>query len=141
MTIAEQIRADSRWPSIQKFLEVCHPEDRDSIMRHGDPTYDGREWWDGKRGCGCLVGTAVGEDYDGQPMRAWHHKDPRFLAGFMDMTASVNTEVGYAFPKLCADYGSEPVWRECKLECARLNGSTESEIHLMLAFHEERATA
>lgn len=101
---------------VGRWIDTLNAEERDAIIQHRDPTYDGGWWWDSDRDCGCLVGCVV----DVSPERAHlpHHAAWRGIPRL----AGAQTEdhrVGYRFPCLTRRFTPERMWRLVKARAAR----------------------
>jgi hypothetical protein len=46
---------------IGRWIDTLGDKERDAIIMHPDPTYDGQMWWDSALDCGCLVGCVIGK--------------------------------------------------------------------------------
>lgn len=119
--------------SIGRWLATLEPEDRDAIIRHPDPTYNGTDWGPSDytpESCHCLVGTVVERRLEaagvGRAARLAPYPIALHTRGLLDDDAELEWHnAGVDFPALTGRFGPERVWRAVKMRCAKLNGASE----------------
>jgi hypothetical protein len=116
---------------IGKWIDGLTDAQRDRIVQHPDPTYDGREWWDLERDCGCLVGCVVGQSGEWSVGRffgaEWlipnavltHPSLASTQFGFAE--TRIVYQAGIRFPRLVTRFGAPRIWRAVKARAAVRN--------------------
>jgi hypothetical protein len=104
-------------------LPTDGPE-RDAIIEHPDPTYNGDGWW-GMQECGCLVGCViiahVGHGVYPEPDKMGHLWSGR--------QTDEAYEAGWAFPELTAAFSPERAWAWAKKRAARPYRTADPPLH------------
>jgi len=101
---------------IGRWIDSLTDEQRDRIIEHPDPTYDGEYWWDDKRDCGCLVGAAlVAEEW------VPGFFGLRIPARVADTRRKGEYEVGNRFFVATSRFTAPRMWRVVKARAARAN--------------------
>lgn len=102
-----------------KWIDSLTDAERDRIIEHPDPTFNGSQWWNDwteGRDCGCLVGCVVGKEIASR----WvgivreHSLPPREIGALGFYT-------GLRFPDLTHRFGAPRMWRLVKARAARGN--------------------
>lgn len=100
---------------IGRWIDSLTDEQRDQIIEHPDPTYNGRQWWDYERNCGCLVGSVLGEK----------EASPILVDRFSPDEAKRWWDVGERFYRYANLFTPERMWRIVKARAAKNNAIPE----------------